>query len=33
MSTPYYKMYINGEFVDTDSGKKITDINPNNEEV
>ncbi len=33
MSTPYYKMYINGEFVDTDSGKKITVINPNNEEV
>lgn len=33
MSTPHYKMYINGEFVDTDSGKEITVINPNNEEV
>ena len=33
MSMPHYKMYINGKFVDTDSGKEITVINPNNEET
>lgn len=33
MATPHYKMYINGKFVDTDSGNKITVLNPNDESV
>lgn len=33
MATPHYKMYINGKFVDTDSGEKITVISPNDESV
>ena len=33
MATPHYKMYINGKFVDTDSGKNITVISPNDESV
>ena len=33
MATTHYKMYINGKFVDTDSGNKITVISPNDESV